>query len=89
MLGLASALTLSALALSSCESIPATACPPVKEYTQAEQAQAKKEIAALPATAILRTFIDDYKLLRDAARACVQPDIGKMGWYPEDDSPAA
>ena len=71
-LGLALALTLSALALSSCEAIPTPACPPVKEYSKAEQAQAKKEEDALPATAILRTFIDDYKLLRDAARACAR-----------------
>lgn len=58
------------LALSSCESIPPAACPPVKDYTKTEQARAKTEVDALAPAAILRTFIDDYKLLRDASRAC-------------------
>lgn len=71
-LGLALALPLSATALSSCETIRPAACPPVKEYTKAEQAQAKQEVDQLSPGAILRTFIDDYKLLRDAARACAR-----------------
>lgn len=69
-LGLALALPLLAAVLSSCETIPPAACPPVKDYTKAEQAKAKAEVDVLAPAAILRTFIDDYKMLRDAAHAC-------------------
>ena len=46
------------------------ACPPVVEYSRAEQAQAAEEIAALPNGALIIGWLSDYALLRDQTRAC-------------------
>lgn len=81
----ATAALLLATALSSCAT-DTTGCPPVKDYTKAEQAAACAELKAMcpsmpqaagcgdvrrycPALR-LPALIDDYKLLRDAVRAC-------------------
>jgi hypothetical protein len=45
-------------------------CPPVVEYTNAEQARAADEIEALPEGAIVVRMLSDYAVLRDQARAC-------------------
>ena len=46
-----------------------TACPPVVDYTVAEQARAADEVEALPEGAVVR-MLSDYAVLRDQARAC-------------------
>jgi hypothetical protein len=45
-------------------------CPPVVEYSQAEQAQAADEIASLPRNAVIIGWISDYSVMRDQARSC-------------------
>jgi len=45
-------------------------CPPVAEYSQAEQTQAANEIEALPGDAVLIDWLADYSVLRDQARSC-------------------
>jgi hypothetical protein len=49
---------------------PAAACPPVVEYSAAEQAQVADEIAALPENARIVEWLADYAVLRAQARAC-------------------
>ena len=49
---------------------PHGACPPVVEYTSAEQAIVAKEIAALPEGALIVDWMADYAVLRDQARRC-------------------
>jgi len=46
-------------------------CPPVVEYSQAEQTQTADEFAALPDDSVLIDWLADYSLLREQARACV------------------
>ena len=48
----------------------AAACPPVVEYTAAEQDRAAGEVEALPEGAMLVRMLGDYAVLRDQARAC-------------------
>ena len=45
-------------------------CPPVVEYTAADQAQAANEVEALPEGALIVRMLIDYAVLRDQARAC-------------------
>ena len=45
-------------------------CPPVVEYTAADQAQAANEVEALPEGALNVRMLIDYAVLRDQARAC-------------------
>lgn len=45
-------------------------CPPVVEYTAADQAQAAEEVEALPESAVVLRMLSDYAVLRDQARAC-------------------
>ena len=45
-------------------------CPPVVDYTDAEQADAADEVEALPKEAVIVRMLADYALLRDQARAC-------------------
>ena len=45
-------------------------CPPVVEYTSAEQARAADEVGALPEGAVIVRMLSDYAVLRDQARAC-------------------
>ncbi|MFN7177810.1 MAG: hypothetical protein ACK4MX_13125 [Thermaurantiacus sp.] len=49
---------------------PPSACPPVVEYSRAEQARAAEEIAALPEGALIVGWFADYAVLRDQARSC-------------------
>ena len=48
----------------------APVCPPVVEYSPAEQASVAEELAALPPDAHLPAWLADYAVLRDQARAC-------------------
>ena len=46
------------------------ACPPVVEYSAADQARAADEVEALPESAVIVRMLSDYAVLRDQARAC-------------------
>ena len=46
-------------------------CPPVVDYTAADQAQAADEVEALPEGAVIVRMLSDYAVLRDQARACL------------------
>ena len=45
-------------------------CPPVVDYTTADQARAADEVAALPEGAVIIQMLSDYAVLRDQARVC-------------------
>ena len=45
-------------------------CPPVIDYTAADQARAADEVAALSEGAVIVRMLTDYAVLRDHARAC-------------------
>ena len=45
-------------------------CPPVVDYTSADQAQAADEVEALPEGAVIVRMLGDYAVLRDQALAC-------------------
>ena len=47
-----------------------TRCPPVVEYSAAEQARAADEVDALADDAMIVRLLGDYAVLRDQARAC-------------------
>ena len=49
---------------------PASVCPPVVEYSQAEQAQVAEEVAALPEGARIPDWLADYAVLRAQGRVC-------------------
>lgn len=46
------------------------ACPPVVEYSRAEQARVAAELAALPEGAVIPEWLTDYAVLREQTRAC-------------------
>ena len=46
------------------------ACPPVVEYTRAEQARVADELVVLPKGALLHEWLADYAVLRDQTRSC-------------------
>jgi hypothetical protein len=52
--------------------IPPSACPPVVEYSRAEQMSVAAEVAALPDGAMIVGWLADYAVLRDQAHACWQ-----------------
>jgi len=45
-------------------------CPPVVEYTAADQGLAADEVELLPQGAVIVRMLGDYAVLRDQARAC-------------------
>ena len=45
-------------------------CPPVVEYTTADQATAADEVEELPEGAVIVRMLGDYAVLRDQVRAC-------------------
>nr|WP_245823191.1 hypothetical protein [Antarctobacter heliothermus] len=49
---------------------PRRACPPVVEYSRAEQARVAQEMAVLPEEAVIAEWLADYAVLRAQARAC-------------------
>jgi len=62
-------LWLSACGLGGSES-GAGACPPVVEYSRAEQVQAAVEVDALPEGAVVVRMLADYAVMREQARVC-------------------
>lgn len=68
------ALVIAISCLSGCATVGSetrlNACPPVVEYSLAEQKRAAGELASLPDGAILEGWLADYAVLRDQARAC-------------------
>ena len=60
------------LSLSGCatESSDNAPCPPVVEYSPADQARAATEVDAMPENAVVVRMMSDYAVLRDQARAC-------------------
>ena len=68
------ALAAAMILLSGCVGVgfdgPYGACPPVVEYTRAEQARVADELAALQEGALISEWLADYAVLRDQARAC-------------------
>ena len=45
-------------------------CPPVVDYSVADQARTATEVEALPDGAMVVQMLSDYAVLRDQARAC-------------------
>ena len=45
-------------------------CPPVVEYTAADQARAADEVEALPEGAVIVRMLSDHAVLRDQSRVC-------------------
>lgn len=45
-------------------------CPPVVEYSAADQTRAALEVEALPEGAVMIQMMSDYAVLRDQAQAC-------------------
>ncbi len=45
-------------------------CPPVVEYTAADQARAADEVEALSEGAVVVRMLSDYAVMRDQAQAC-------------------
>ena len=45
-------------------------CPPVVDYSSADQARAADEVEALPEGAVIVRMLSDYAVMRDQARAC-------------------
>lgn len=60
------------LLLTACatESSDTALCPPVVEYSAADQTRAAVEVEATPENAVLVRMMSDYAVLRDQARAC-------------------
>jgi hypothetical protein len=48
----------------------AAPCPPVVDYTAADQARAADEVEALPEGTVIVQMLGDYAVLRDQVRAC-------------------
>lgn len=45
-------------------------CPPVVDYSVADQSRAVAEVDALPNDAMVMQMLIDYAVMRDQARAC-------------------
>lgn len=60
-------LSLTACATAGSDTAP---CPPVVEYSAADQARAATEVKAMPEGAVLVRMMSDYAVLRDQARSC-------------------
>jgi hypothetical protein len=45
-------------------------CPPVVQYSTADQTRAAEEVEALPEGAMVVRMLSDYAVLRDQARTC-------------------
>ena len=67
---LIAALWLSACAMAGSE--VAALCPPVVDYTAADQARAADEVEVLPEGTVIVRMLSDYAVLRDQARSCVR-----------------
>lgn len=59
--------------LSACATVSsdfAAPCPPVVDYTAADQARAADEVEALPEGTVIVQMLGDYAVLRGQVRAC-------------------
>jgi len=65
----AATISLTACAGVGSETAP-SACPPVVEYSRAEQARVAEEVAGLPEEAVIVSWLADYAVLREQVRAC-------------------
>ena len=69
----AAALLIAMLWLTSCATVSSDSparCPPVVEYTNADQARAAAEVGMLPEAAMVVRMLSDYAVLRDQTREC-------------------
>ena len=70
----AAALLIAMLWLSGCamgnSDRSAHVCPPVVDYTSADQARAAAEVDMLPEARMIVRMLSDYAALRDQARVC-------------------
>lgn len=64
-------LLLSACATAGFDTVPGV-CPPVVEYSSAEQTRVAEEVAALPQGALIVGWLADYVVLREQVRACAR-----------------
>ena len=68
------ALVIAALFLSACATggsdTASGTCPPVVEYSRANQARVADEVAALPEGAVIVGWLADYAVLSEQVRAC-------------------
>jgi hypothetical protein len=48
-----------------------SACPPVVEYSRAEQAGVANELSLLPEGSLIVGWLADYAVLRNQSRTCV------------------
>lgn len=73
----AAALVIAMISLSACARVDSdvtpSACPPLVEYSRAEQTRVAEELAALPEGAVITEWLADYAVLRDQARICSAP----------------
>ncbi|TGN51524.1 hypothetical protein E4L95_16790 [Paracoccus liaowanqingii] len=61
------------LSLSGCATVGSDAwppCPPMVEYSPAEQTRAADEVEVLPANAVVVAMLSNYSVMREQARAC-------------------
>ena len=70
-------LLVSMLEVSSCattvDAVTGATCPSLPEYSKETQAQAARELRALPpGTVIGGLFVPDYGRMRDGVRACLE-----------------
>lgn len=69
----AAALMIATLSLGACAregSEDAGPCPPVVEYSVADQARAAAEVEAVPEGGMVVRMLSDYAVLRDQTQAC-------------------
>ncbi|RID89990.1 hypothetical protein D2N39_20215 [Gemmobacter lutimaris] len=50
---------------------PRQVCPPVVEYSTAEQARAAEEVEALQEAGVIVRMLSDYSVMRDQGRICL------------------
>ena len=71
------ALVIAMICLIACAGVapdtPISACPPVVQYSRAEQARVAEEVASLPEGAVIPEWLADFAVLREQARACSVP----------------
>ena len=71
----AAALVTATILLAACARVGSEvqmACPPVVEYSRADQGQLANELASLPEGALIVDWLADYAVLREQVRACAR-----------------
>jgi hypothetical protein len=58
-----------------------TVCPPVVEYSPEFQARAADELGPLPDGSAIAQMLSDYAMMREQARACLEPSSGPIPAY--------